>query len=311
MAIFWPTVKPDVLVTGTLVEPVGIVITGPSGRGCHSGVLALAAVPVLTIVAVRPLPDKSSTVALRNGSAPNCERPIQFWLVLPRFDGCRVMFGLVATGAPLRYSVPVVPDSVTATCDQVFSGNSPPPVSCCSPLPVVIANRRPAPPPSTVRNMYVLVPVPKSNTRDQVASDDGLTQADTVKSDRPLTIPLGRLTYSPPPLSLTALPILPATRGPVAPLAGMSLIVAASVLPPLSITIGSPTFIPVVLLTLTVVSPALAGAASPELDRPSRQWPPAASVVPAGTAPVEKTACWAGCSVSVQWEMSTALAPAL
>src|SRR6266516_4161814 len=282
MAIFWPTVKPDVLVTGTLVEPVGIVITGPSGRGCHSGVLALAAVPVLTIVAVRPLPDKSSTVALRNGSAPNCERPIQFWLVLPRFDGCRVMFGLVATGVPLRYSVPVVPDSVTATCDHVFSGNSPSPV-----------------------------PVPKSNTRDQVASDDGLTQADTVKSDRPLTIPVGRLTYSPPPLSFTALPILPATRGPVAPPAGMSLIVADSVLPLLSITIGSPTFIPVVLRTLTVVSPALAGAASPELDRPSRQWPPAASVVPAGTAPVEKTACWAGCSVSVQWEMSTALAPAL
>ena len=31
----------------------------------------------------------------------NCERPIQFWLVLPRLDGCRVMLGLVATGAPL------------------------------------------------------------------------------------------------------------------------------------------------------------------------------------------------------------------
>jgi len=45
MAIFWPTVKPDVLVTGTLVEPAGIAMTGPSGSGCHSGVLAVAAVP--------------------------------------------------------------------------------------------------------------------------------------------------------------------------------------------------------------------------------------------------------------------------
>ncbi len=66
------------------------------------------------------------------------------------------------------------------------------------------------------------------------------------------------------------MPIFPATRGPVAPPAGMSLMVADSVLPPLSITIGSPMVIPVVLLTLTVVSPALAGAASPELDRASR-----------------------------------------
>ena len=32
------------------------------------------------------------------------------------------MLVLVATGVPLTYSVPVLPDSVTATCDQVFSG---------------------------------------------------------------------------------------------------------------------------------------------------------------------------------------------
>jgi len=45
MAIFSPTANPEMLVTGTLVEPAGIVITGPSGRGCHSVVLLLAAVP--------------------------------------------------------------------------------------------------------------------------------------------------------------------------------------------------------------------------------------------------------------------------
>ena len=45
MPIFSPTAKPATLVTGTLVEPTGIVITGPSGRGCHSVVVLPAAVP--------------------------------------------------------------------------------------------------------------------------------------------------------------------------------------------------------------------------------------------------------------------------
>src|SRR5215475_8482450 len=130
---------------------------------------------------------KSSTAAFRNGSG-YCERPIQFWLVLPRLDGCRVMFGLVATGLPFRYSVPVVPESVTATWDHVFSGNCPPPVSCCSPPPpaVVIANRRPAPPPSTVMNMFTVWPVPKSKMRDHVLVAEGFTQAETVKSESAL-----------------------------------------------------------------------------------------------------------------------------
>jgi len=47
--------KPDTLVTGTLVEAAGIVITGPSGRGCHSVVLLLAAVPTLAILCVSAL----------------------------------------------------------------------------------------------------------------------------------------------------------------------------------------------------------------------------------------------------------------
>src|ERR671914_2505168 len=160
---------------------------------------------------------KSSTVARRNGSA-NCERPIQFCVVLPRFDGRSVTLGLVPTGVPLTYSVAVLPDSVTATCDQVFSGNCPPVLlTCCSapPPPVVMANRGPLPA-FTVKNMYVPVPLPKSNTRVQVVVAAGLTQAETVKSVSPLTTPAGRVTNSLWPLSLTALPILPATRGPVA-----------------------------------------------------------------------------------------------
>ncbi len=76
MAIFWPTLKPDVLVTGTLVEPAGTVI-GPSGSGCHSGVLTF---PGLMMVALWPLPDESSAVSPESSSnlyeatlpAPGC-----------------------------------------------------------------------------------------------------------------------------------------------------------------------------------------------------------------------------------------------
>src|SRR4051794_32137569 len=78
-----------------------------------------------------------------------------------------------------------------------------------------------------------------------------------------------------------------------------------------STSIVSPALMPVVLRTLMVLSPALAGAASPELERPSSQKRLLPSVVPAGTLIVEKIACCAGCSVSVQPERSTGLAPAL
>src|SRR6187399_1867394 len=50
--IFSPTVNPATLVTGILVEPAGIVSTGPSGTGCHDVVGLPAAVPMLTIVRV-------------------------------------------------------------------------------------------------------------------------------------------------------------------------------------------------------------------------------------------------------------------
>src|SRR3954447_3728604 len=141
MTILLPTAKPEVLVTGTLFEPAGTVI-GPSGKGCQSGVPALLAVGSLMIVAFRPFPDessaagpeassnlyeatlpaparplasalisvavsarsliwKSSTVPLRYGWG-YCERPIQFWVVLPRLDGWSVMLVFVATKLPLR-----------------------------------------------------------------------------------------------------------------------------------------------------------------------------------------------------------------
>ena len=99
---------------------------------------------------------------------------------------------------------------------------------------------------------------------------DGLTQAEIVKSCSPLTMPLGRSTYSPSPESLTALPILPGTRGPVAPVLVMRVIVRVSAAGPEPIWTCCPVARPWVLLRSRVVAPALAGAASPELARPSR-----------------------------------------
>ena len=87
-----------------------------------------------------------------------------------------------------------MPLTVTARCDQVFSGSWPGRVSCCSPPEpdVVIPKRGPMPAPSIVRNMFRVVPVPKSKIRDQVRSTDGLTQTEIVKSWRLLTMPVGQ-----------------------------------------------------------------------------------------------------------------------
>src|SRR5919197_1461359 len=107
--------------------------------------------------------------------SPDCERPIQFWVVAPRLEGRRVMLLLVPTGVPLTYRVPVLPDRVTARCDQLLVGTWPLRLIRCSPaLPaVVIANLGPLPA-LTVRNMYAPVPLPKSKTRDQVGVAAGL-----------------------------------------------------------------------------------------------------------------------------------------
>src|SRR5215471_13397767 len=103
---------------------------------------------------------KSSTVALRNGSALYSERPIQFWVVLPKLDGCSVIAVLVATAVPLTYSVPVLPDTVTATCDHVPRGSCEVADSRCSPpAPLVVMAKRGPEPALMVRNMLVVVPV--------------------------------------------------------------------------------------------------------------------------------------------------------
>src|SRR3954451_1556744 len=161
---------------------------------------------------------KSSTVA-RSSASPYCERAIQFWLVLPRSDGWMVMLGLVPTAVPFTYSVPTLPFTTIATCDHWFSGSVPVPLITCSaaPPPPVVMAKRIAEPALTVRNMYRVVPVPKSKMRDQVVFACGFTQVDTVQL--PFSVPvtlLGSVTHSPLPPSLSALPILPSARGPVA-----------------------------------------------------------------------------------------------
>src|SRR5215475_8911962 len=98
-------------------------------------------------------------------------------------------------------------------CDQVFVGSGADPLRRCSPpLPVLVIANRGAAPALTVRNMLLVVPEPKSKIRDQVVVTAGLTQVEIVKSFRPLTMPVGRDTYCPEPLRLSALPSLPGTR---------------------------------------------------------------------------------------------------
>ena len=81
MAIFCPTMKPATLATGTLVEPAGIVITGPSGRGCQSVVLLLASDPTLTTLRV---------------SAPE---PVSMAIVSPAFMPVVLLTWMVASPA--------------------------------------------------------------------------------------------------------------------------------------------------------------------------------------------------------------------
>jgi hypothetical protein len=69
---------------------------------------------------------------------------------------------------------------------------------------------------------------------------------------------------------LTALPILPGTRAPVAPELAMAAMVRDSADEPVPIWTCWPGARPEVLLTLTVLAPALVGVARPELDWPSR-----------------------------------------
>src|SRR5215475_4834807 len=107
MASFWPTVKPDVLLTGTLVEPAGTVMIGPSGTGCHSGVLALGG---LTIVALRPLPDESSAVApelvTRAIVRVSAAEPVPIWTCWPGAMPVELLMLMVLSPAPAGIASP-------------------------------------------------------------------------------------------------------------------------------------------------------------------------------------------------------------
>ena len=48
----------------------------------------------------------SSIEPLKYGSAANCERPIQFWLVLSRRNGANDIAVFEPIAAPFGYSVP-------------------------------------------------------------------------------------------------------------------------------------------------------------------------------------------------------------
>ena len=67
-----------------------------------------------------------------------------------------VMLGLVATATPLSHIVPVVPDSVIATCCQPVGSCGPEPLAgiICAPAPALMSNRSAFVPPAlAVKNM--------------------------------------------------------------------------------------------------------------------------------------------------------------
>ncbi len=84
------------------------------------------------------------------------------------------------------------------------------------PPPVVIANRTVAPPARGVRNMLVVVLLPKSKMRFQLGLAARFTQAANVKLAHDWTRPSGKSTNCAPPAMRTALPMWPPTN--VAPL---------------------------------------------------------------------------------------------
>src|SRR6185503_20896592 len=102
---------------------------------------------------------KSSTCPSRNGSALYCERPIQLLVVLPRLEGLRVIAVFWPTCAPLTYSVPVLPDLVTATCVHAPVGSADVPLMRCSPPdPLVVIAKRMVEPLVGTRNILTVVP---------------------------------------------------------------------------------------------------------------------------------------------------------
>src|SRR3954447_12185459 len=131
-------------------------------------------------------------------------------------DGVSVIAVFWATCTPLTYIRPVPPESVIAMCVHWPIGSAEGALMICSPgvpLPLVVIAKRGVEPALAARNMYVLVPEPKSKMRDQVVVAPGLTQVEIVKSCRVLTIPLGSFTACVSLVSSSsALPNLPGTR---------------------------------------------------------------------------------------------------
>ena len=162
MASFWPTLKPDVLVTGTLVEPAGTRDRAVGQRlpqrcadvpGADDGRVVAVARRVqrgftgVLVELVRGDVARTGLPAGQRGDVGGGQRVVVDLEVVhggrqervaaelrtadpvlvggAQGGGVRVMLVLVATGWPFTYSVPVLPDSVTATCDQVFSGSVP------------------------------------------------------------------------------------------------------------------------------------------------------------------------------------------
>src|SRR6478735_1503047 len=131
-------------------------------------------------------------------------------------DGVSVIAVFWATWTPLTYIRPVPPESVIAMCVHWPIGSADGALMICSPgvpLPLTVIAKRGVEPALAARNIYVLVPEPKSKMRDQVVVAPGLTQVEIVKSCRLETMPVGSLTACASVVSSSsALPNLPGSR---------------------------------------------------------------------------------------------------
>src|SRR6478735_8418323 len=160
----------------------------------------------------------SVMLALRKGSAENCERPIQLFNVTPRLAGVSVMVEFSSTKTPSTYNRPVcvAASRVHTTCFGTPAGRRVPiQLTCCSPLPVVMEARRLPSPDCGVANRYC-VPLagtfsppellPKSKMRAHAPLLLSVSQVSMVRLVWVAMKPLGRSTYAPLPLSTTAPP---------------------------------------------------------------------------------------------------------
>ena len=117
---------------------------------------------------------------------------------MPIIIGLSVMLLLVPTGLPSKYRTPVFPDNVTATSCLTPVLKVELVLICCSlppPLVVMLNRNVPVLPFCGVRNMFVVVPLPKSKIRAQFTVELSRTHATMVKLLKVPTIPAGRFAY--------------------------------------------------------------------------------------------------------------------